>query len=393
MDAHLGKRLSPYGCVLGTLAALVMAVACSSGDTSSGSASGDEDDQRASYAPVDGCGDRSWTDPSDLAADRAPARCEAGAPAPQPLDERQTLRVVLNNTSTEYVAPLVYAVEEGEFEAENLDVEIETLPTADAYPLLANGEIDALWSGPNAGFVNAVDAGFDLKWVMGNFSPDESSQTGLWASVGDGQSRDRDELLAELSGSVMGSVTGPGSVTSYPIAQALDEAGLSLDDVEIQVLPFADIVTALQNGSVDSGWVVDPLWQELQDDPSVEFLIGQPAGEPLGGLLFGPNLQEDREAGVAFVRALIRTVNTHFDDDYKSDPQFLSQLATMLDQPEEQLAATPPLIWDWEIRDETITRMQDAYLDEASQQTDGPLPEDQLVDRTFYEEAVGHGAQ
>jgi NitT/TauT family transport system substrate-binding protein len=393
MDSHRGKRLSPYGCVLGTLVVLVMAVACSSGDTSPDSASGDEENQPANYAAVDGCGDGSWTDSGDLSADRAPARCEAGAPAPHPLNEQRSLRVVLNNTSTEYVAPLVYAVEEGEFEAENLDVELQTLPTADAYPLLANGEIDALWSGPNAGFVNAVDAGFDLKWVMGNFSPDESSQTGLWARVREGQSRDREDLLAGLSGSVMGSVTGPGSVTSYPIARALDEADLSLDDVEIQVLPFADIVTALQNGSIDSGWVVDPLWQELQDDPNVEFLVGQPAGEPLGGLLFGPNLQEDRDAGVAFVRALVRTINTHFADDYKSDPEFLSQLATMLDQPEEQLGATPPLVWDWEIRDGTITRMQDAYLDEASQQTDEPLPEDQLVDRTFYEEAVGHGAQ
>jgi NitT/TauT family transport system substrate-binding protein len=227
--------------------------------------------------------------------------------------------------------------------------------------------------------------------VTGNFFPDEESQTGLWVSVPEGASREREDLLAGLDGSVMASVSGPGTVISYPIAEALAEVGLTFADLQVQTMPFADIVTALQNDAVYSGWVVDPLWRQLQDDADLEFLVGQPAGEPLGGFLFGPALSEDREAAVAFLRAYIRTVNTHFSGDYKDDPEFLTELATLLGTPEDVLGATPSLDWDWEIRSGTIDRMQEAYLAEGALAGGAALPESQLVDRSYYEEVVGAG--
>ena len=83
-------------------------------------------------------------------------------------------------------AVLFLAQEEGEFEAENLNVSIETIASNDAWPMLAQGQVDAVWSGPEAAFMNLIDQGFDLKWVMGNYSPSPESKTGLWTGSSSG---------------------------------------------------------------------------------------------------------------------------------------------------------------------------------------------------------------
>lgn len=99
---------------------------------------------------VAGCEKNGWTDPSDLASDRAPARCDKGAPAPVKLAKTRKLTIATGTLSAEYVAPLELAVQKGEFKKEGLDVTLKVLPTPDALPLLAKGDIDAQWAAPEA---------------------------------------------------------------------------------------------------------------------------------------------------------------------------------------------------------------------------------------------------
>lgn len=118
-----------------------------------------------------GCGTGGWTDPSDLAPGRKPARCDKGTPAPQPLAKKRKITVATGTLSAEYVAPLQVAVAKGEFEKEGLDVSLKVLPTPDALPLLAKGDVDAQWAAPEAAVMNGINGGFAIKWVAGNFSP------------------------------------------------------------------------------------------------------------------------------------------------------------------------------------------------------------------------------
>ncbi|MFJ6568402.1 ABC transporter substrate-binding protein [Streptomyces sp. NPDC091292] len=334
---------------------------------------------------VAGCA-KGWTDPADLAPDRAPARCEKGAPAPKPLAEKKKLTIVAGTLSAEYVAPLVVAAEKGEFEKENLDVTLKVLPTPDALPLLAKGEIDAQWAAPEAAVMNGVNGGFDIKWVSGNFSPDPASKSGLWVRLKKGESADH----VPMSGRRMGTMIGKGSVIAYPMDTALKKHGGGLDKVQFQQLGSADVLTALQNGGVDSAWLLDPVWRKVDGDPAYAFLGGQPLGEPLGGLLFGPSLlHDDVDAGVALLRAYIRTVNTYFAGDYKKDPSFVADLAKLLKTDEAVLKSTPSLRMDWEIRAGSTDRLQDAYRAAGVSEGD-PVPEKKAVDRALYEEAVGH---
>ncbi|WP_406219911.1 ABC transporter substrate-binding protein [Streptomyces decoyicus] len=336
--------------------------------------------------PVQGCGKASWTDPADLAPGRTPARCDQGAPAPRPLAGRRTLTVATGTLNAEYVAPLRLALARGEFRKEGLDVRLKVLPTPEALPLLAKGDLDALWAAPEAAVVNGINGGFDIRWVAGNFSPAPRSKSGLWVRLKNGESASS----VSLKGSRMGTMIGKGSVITYPMAASFARHGADLRSVAFQQLGSADVLTALTGGGVDSAWLLDPVWRRVDGDRKYTFLGGQPQGEPLGGALYGPNLlQRDPDAGVAFLRAYIRTVNTYFAGDYKADRSFVTGLADLLDLDRTILTSVPSLRMDWEIRKGTADRLQKAYRD-AGVTRGAPLPERRLVDRSLYAEAVGH---
>lgn len=193
-----------------------------------------------------------------------------------------------------------------------------------------------------------------------------------------------------MAGRKLGTMIGKGSVIAYPMDTSLKKHGGGLDRISFQQLGSADVLTALQNGGVDSAWLLDPIWRKVDGDKRYAFLGGQPVGEPLGGLLFGPTLlNKDPDAGVAFLRAYIRTVNTYFAADYKSDPAFVTELAKLMKTDEATLRSTPSMRMDWEIRKGTTDRLQQAYADSGVSKGDS-VPEPKAVDRAMYSEAVGH---
>src|SRR5690349_5203405 len=78
----LTRALATAVTLLGVLGSLT---ACDV-QTSDSAHSGTERKARP-IAPVADCA-KGWSDPSDLSEDRAPARCEPGAPAPKPLKKK-----------------------------------------------------------------------------------------------------------------------------------------------------------------------------------------------------------------------------------------------------------------------------------------------------------------
>ncbi|WP_328331231.1 MULTISPECIES: ABC transporter substrate-binding protein [unclassified Streptomyces] len=374
-------RISTLCTTLLAAGSLLAAAGCAKHDDSGSAPAAKPRPVRA----VAGCA-KGWTDPADLAPGRAPARCVKGAPAPRPLAKQRKLVVATGTLAAEYVAPLEVAVEKGEFKKEGLDVQLKVLPTPDGLPLLAKGDIDAQWAAPEAAVMNGIRGGFDIKWVAGNFTPDPASKSGLWARLKSGET----PSSVTMKGSRMGTMIGKGSVVTYAMEKALQKHGGGLNSISFQQLGSADVLTALQNGGVDSAWLLDPVWRKVDGNPKYTFLGGQPQGEPLGGLLFGPNLlAKDPDAGVAFLRAYIRTVNTYFAGDYKADKGFTASLAKLLKTDKSVLTSTPSLRMDWEIRKGTTDRLQKTYRDAGVEQGD-PLPEDKVVDRSLYSEAVGH---
>lgn len=379
-------------------AMFVATLAACGDDDDSTAASADDTPQATSTtaepsSTIEGCGEGASTDIDDLSAERQPARCDAGFPAPQPL-ATPTKIVLANAFKSEYVAPIILADQLGEFAKENLEVEIVSIGLEDALPQMRNGTIDAANGAPNASVFNADAGGLEVRWVLGNFFPPSAGdtsvpQTGLWARRDIFSDPDEPDLR-ELEGRRVASAVGLASVIAYPIAQAFDEAGADFGAIEFTQVPSTDMVAALENDAVDAAWLLDPFWTQLQDSPDFMLVATQPPGEPLGGIFFGERLLgEDREAGKALIRALIRTVNTYLDGDYHTDDTVMNAIAEITAIPVERIRATPALQFDWEIRGGTIDRAQQYFRQFGVLNYDHEIPEDDLVDRSLYLEVVG----
>ena len=186
---------------------------------------------------------------------------------------------------------------------------------------------------------------------------------------------------------------GKGSVSVYySISEIERRTGQDLDvtNTVIEAIPNADALTALTNNAVQCAVLLDPFWLEIADDPAYFLAASQTPGEPLGQYSFGKRLLENRELGVAVARAFIRSVNTYYQGDYHQDDAVMDLISKEIDRPVDDLRKVPGLVMDWEIREGTTDRVQQLFIDSGTiTDYSSPVPEEKIVDRSFYLEAVG----
>jgi NitT/TauT family transport system substrate-binding protein len=380
-----------------SLAIALIAAACGDDDggTAAPTTTGAPGAPTTTVAAVAGC-QNGYTDPASLSTDRKVARCEKGAPAPQPLAQRTRVKVA-TNFRLEFNSPLLLAQSLGEFEKENIEVEIINLRFSDAVPQLANGSIDAAVGGVEIALFNAGNNNLPVKMAMGNYFPPHAgnydiAQTGLWCRR-DAFTNPQNPNLKETERLKWGSAVGRGSASIYMSVEEISRRVPDLDigRTEIMTIPSTDMVTALRNRAIDCGILLDPVWTQVADDPAFFLAATQTPGEPLGLYAYGKSFLQDRpEVGVAFARAFIRTVSTYFNGDYHKDPQVMAEIAKQINQPVENLTRLDSLVMDWEVRKDTTTRVQELFI-KLGVITDfrTPVPEDKIVDRSFYMRAVG----
>jgi NitT/TauT family transport system substrate-binding protein len=349
----------------------------------------------AATKAVAGC-ENGATDPANLSASRQVARCTSGNPAPKPLPTMTTVKMA-SAFKLEFNSPVLLADSLGEFAKENIKLELVNLGFADAAPQLASGQLDAAIGGIEIALFNAGNNNLPVKAVMGNYYPPDAGdpsipQTGLWCRR-DAFSTPQKPKLKEAQKLRWASSVGKGSVAVYYSVEELRKKvpNFSVKNTEVAQIPSADIVTALKNKAVDCGVLLDPIWLQVASDPAFFLAATQTPGEPLGIVAFGKTLLQDHpEVGVAFTRAVIRTINTYFNGDYHQNPTVLAEIAKVTNQPTTNLTRTPSLVMDWELRKDTTTRIQNLFIElGVITEFKKPVPESKLIDRSFYLKAVG----
>jgi ABC-type nitrate/sulfonate/bicarbonate transport system substrate-binding protein len=90
--------------------------------------------------------------------------------------------------------------------------------------------------------------------------------------------------------------------------------GLTLDDVDIQPLPFPEMIAALANGAVDAGMVAEPFMASVvrQGTAVRAFNVGDLyPGFQLGVVGFSQSFYANRPAAKGFVRAYLRAARAY----------------------------------------------------------------------------------
>jgi len=397
--ARVGDRW--IGLVVAGALALASTAACSIGDEQG-------NDDAASGEPVaveqqvrvpsdeaigDGCGEASATESADLAADRTVARCAPGFPEPQPLPSQVTLRVGIEDRG-EDLAPVLLADRLDELAAENLDVEIvEESDPAKLWQALGRGEIDVMVGDLDAPFFDQVSDGTGVRLVLGGALARRANdvatpQPGLWIR---GDKMSASDSYHDLEGSGFAIPDGIDDAAAASMTAVLRQDDLSLNEVRIDLTGGADAAALLRDGKVTGAWLDDTAWPSVQGDHRFRLVATLPASESLGGVVLAPRLVDhdrDRAVGLAFVRAIIRTVNTYLADDYQADDEVVAALAEATGLSADELRATPPWLFDWEVRSGTTDRIQDTFVQLGSVLYEESLPQRDIADLTLYRDVV-----
>ena len=338
-----------------------------------------------------GCGEQAVTDPGDLGAGRVVARCGPDAPAPAPLPAPAALRVAVPPAPGPELAPVVVAEALGEFDAEGLDVTTVPLDDEEAMAALDAGEVDVVVGPIGGSYLDALDGGSGARLALGGVlsrAPNDlaEGQAGLWVRTGAVTDGDLGDLALQP-------VAAPGGVqaaAAYPLDLVMSQTSATLNEVALRDAAGPEAATALLDGELAAAWLDAGAWPRVAGEGGAHLAATLPASESIDGTVVSARLLgPDRAVGLAYVRAILRTINTHLTGDYTDDEQVMDAIAegTRLDP--ATIEAAGPQLFDWEVRDGTVGRIQEALVLIGGVAYDAPLPADRFVDRTLAAEVVG----
>lgn len=199
-------------------------------------------------AVLSGCSSSQGSSPETTAPKAAEAATTSGetkdgesvkADVPKDLT---TVSIQIDGSAVPYYAPLYIAQEKGYFAEAGLNVEFYYAAAADIVKNVAAGNVE--FGFPNGDAVVAAKAqGIPVKVVHTTY------QEGLGAIIFGKDSGISSP--ADLKGKKV-AVTSLGSANYFQLEAAMKASGLSIDDVQVEIVGTGAILTALTEGQVDA---------------------------------------------------------------------------------------------------------------------------------------------
>ena len=131
-----------------------------------------------------------------------------------------------------------------------------SIPRRIALALLSQNRLQAVLGGLSAGYFNALEKGLPITIGLSRVSTPIAHYLMLRSDL-----KDQVKEIKQLKGRTI-ATNGPGSVSTYEIGKILETAGLTLADVDIKVIPFAQYAIAFTNKAIDAALAIAPwTWQ------------------------------------------------------------------------------------------------------------------------------------
>jgi len=286
-------------------------------------------------------------------------------------------------------APFFIAEEEGYFAEQALQVEFVRMTKSEAaIPILVQGELDVLAAIPKVGLLNAMARGAKIKFVadMGYNPATGCTSNALVARRALVEAGELDSP-AQLQGRRIATISR-ASFANYRLEKVLNTAGLTLEDVEIVIVPIRARLDAFEKGTIDVSWLGEPwLTRILQAGHTVLWMPVQQVipNLQLGVIVYGPSLlDENPEAGRRFMVAYLKAVRQYNQGKTDRNLEIIAK-HTGLDQELLRQACWMPIREDGQLHLQSVLDFQAWALEKGY--LDSTLTEDQLWDPSFAEYA------
>src|SRR5690242_10912738 len=170
------------------------------------------------------------------------------AAEPAPLNPPQKVKVAyvpIMKFATAYVA-----ADRGLFKKYGLDVTFEKVKSGtEAIAFLSQGTVDVGGIAIVTSLWNSWNRGLDIRIIApGGLEPMKGSSTNLLVSKKAQEAGVK--TIADLKGKKVGAAGGPGSGSEYLIAKALEQAHLTIRDINLLNVSNPDVPAALAAGTI-----------------------------------------------------------------------------------------------------------------------------------------------
>jgi len=340
------------------------------------------------------------------AASGGAAAASGSAPAVAPTQAAAAPAATTGGDSTAPVAPvrLAYvpiishgiffvAWEKGYWREAGVEVEGTEFNGSDqAMPYLANGQLDVAGGSSGAGFLNALSQGVGGRIVAGMSGTSDDGFIGA-ALIVSKENYDSGRLTspADLRGKRV-AVNGKGVYGEFVADRALRQGGLTLDDADMVVLGFPDMVAALAGGSVDAIMPTEPWVSQIQDR-GIGTIIAREGVDPNAQsqvLLYGEQfIRNNPEGARRFLLGYLRALRDLKRADYKDpgDAAIIGQYTKL--GPEVVLRVVPTYLdGDARINVAHLDQQQRYYAERGYLNYREPIDLNRFVDTTWLDAAI-----
>ena len=287
-------------------------------------------------------------------------------------------------------APIFVAKEKGYYAEQGLDVTLEPLAGgADLVALTASGQLQATAAGAGPAFWNAMAQGLPLRLIAPGHGEGVPVATPLMipkAACESGQIT----RVADLKGTRV-SVNARGA-TEYWLAQALATDGLTLDDIDLQTLPFPDAVVALGAGTIDAAMVGEPLATKAeQDGIAVRLATDFPVQDVLPtAILANADFAEENPTAIqGLVTAYLKACRELSAGGFR-DPTNLAIIEQYTGVPAALIGSAIPPVYavDGEIDAAALGKLQAFFRERGQLEYEQDLDPEGFIDRRYVEAAL-----
>jgi NitT/TauT family transport system substrate-binding protein len=155
---------------------------------------------------------------------------------------------------------ILWAVEKGYFKEFGIKVVNENLDTAaNSIALLAQNQLQMVEGGISAGYFNALEKNLPVTMTLDRVSSPLGHNLMLRPDL-----KDKITRIRELKGKTI-ATNGQGAVSTYEVGKLLESDGLSINDVDIKVIPFTQYALAFNNKAIDAAITIPPFTAQLLD--------------------------------------------------------------------------------------------------------------------------------
>jgi len=334
--------------------------------------------QEATPAPLD-------CEPPPASPGAAPAT--AATPEPAAPAAGELTPVTVGYVAVSIYAPVFVAEAKGYYAEQGLDVSLEPFAGgADPVALTASGQLQAAAVGAGPAFWNAAAAGLPLTVVAPGHREGVPVATPLMISRQACQAGTI-RSVADLAGKRV-SVNAPGA-TEYWLSQALSTGGLTLDDIQLQTLPFPEAVVALGSGAIDAAMVGEPLATKAeQDGIAVRLATEFPVQDVLPTVLIANSdfLAENPAAAQGLVTAYLKASRDLAGDGFR-DPANLAIIEQYTEVPASLIGQAVPPVYsvDGAVDPVALGALQDFFRERGLLEYDQDLDPATLIDPSLAE--------